>query len=776
MTPPHNRPRLQLSLSGLAFLLSCSPLTAATLQWDGGAGSGDWQTAANWNPDALNIAFNGSYVNRLNVNGAQTLIYSAAEGSTVYSENRGLVVGSGASGAGSMRITGGTFSILGSVASALIGNQTTGTSSLTIDGGTFIGNALPFLINFGLSGTNAAVLNVNSGTANIPLIRFSSSDSGGVTTGTGTLNLTGGTLTTNKIDRVGSASAVINFNGGTLRAGAASTTFLAGLNSATVNAGAVIDTNGFDITIGQALLAGTGAGTLDKNSAGKLTLTGANTYTGITTISAGTLELGNGGASGSIASGNIVNNATFTINRTGDLTLSNVISGSGEVNKLASGFTTLSGSNTYTGATAISGGAIIATGDGALGTAAAGTSVATGAALALSGGVNYATAEALTISGPGITAASAPFTAVQRGALQALSGANTWAGNITFTNTTNTRIGVQDGASLTINGSITEQTAGSSIAFRHGNTAGSNILINGTNSSWSGFTDIFGGGGAVILGTNNALSPSAILRVGTSGIPGTTMLDLNGFNQTATGLTQVVLNTPATITNGAAATTSTLKINGATDGTYPATLADGAGFLALEKDGTSTLTLSGNNSTYSGGTVINGGRVLANNTANSATGTGNVTVNPGATFGGTGAITGSVITTSGSFLSPGASIESLSIGGASGAGTLVIEYDGAAGSPIDLLSVTGSLNIATMTLDAQMLSGGAPLSAPSYIFANYGSLIGTFASATVPSGYTLDYQFGGTNQIAFVQIPEPTAAILALLSASCLMRRRRIQR
>lgn len=758
-------------LSGLtcaAAILPAIPALAAPYQWDGGAGSGNWQTPTNWNPDTGNPDFNGTFTNRLNVNGAQTLIYSAAEGTTVYSENRGLVVGSGAAGAGSMSITGGTFSIAGSNARALIGNGTAGTSSLSINGGNFIGNSLPFLINFGLTGTNAAVLNVNSGTASIPLITFSSNDTTAVTAGTGTINLTGGTLTTNKIDRFGSAPGSINFNGGTLQAGAGSTTFLTGLTAATVNAGAVIDTNGFDITIGQNLLAGTGAGTLTKNSAGVLTLTGTNAWTGTTTISGGTLQIGNGSTTGTLGTAAVINSGVLTLNRSNAFSVLNDISGSGSLNKLGAGIATME-ANSYTGATSIQAGAILATANDTLGTAAAGTTIANGAALGLTG-VNYSTAEPLTISGPGLTAVNGVFAAVQRGAIQGISGVNTWAGDITITSTANTRIGVQDGASLTISGSITEQTPGSSLAFRHGNTAGSEITLNNAGNSWSGFTDVFGGGGALITGDDDVLPSGAILRVGTSGIPGTTTLDLRGTSQTVAGLTQVVLNTPATITNGGAAPAS-LTVSGSTDTVYPAAISDGAGTVSLTKDGSGTLTLSGGTSNYSGGTVIDGGRILANNTTGSATGIGTVTVHTGGTFGGTGAISGAVITTSGSFLSPGASIESLTVGSASGSGTLVIEYDGSAGTPTDFLSVTGNLDLTTMTLDSQML--GTPLTAASYVFADYGSLTGTFAAATLPAGYTLDYQFGGLNQIAFVPVPEPASAAFGALAGAALLRRRR---
>ena len=66
-----------------------------------------------------------------------------------------------------------------------------------------------------------------------------------------------------------------------------------------------------------------GTGTLTKSGAGTLTLTGANTYTGGTTISAGTLQIGNGGTTGSVA-GNIVDNGALVFNRSDALTYAGV--------------------------------------------------------------------------------------------------------------------------------------------------------------------------------------------------------------------------------------------------------------------------------------------------------------------------------------------------------------------------------------------------------------------------------------------------------------------
>ena len=104
-----------------------------------------------------------------------------------------------------------------------------------------------------------------------------------------------------------------------------------------------------------------GTGGLTKIGAGTLVLTANNTYTGPTTISAGTLQLGNGGTSGSIL-GNVVNNGTLAINRSDTFTLGNVISGTGALQQNGPGTTILTATNTYSGATSVNAGTLIVNG------------------------------------------------------------------------------------------------------------------------------------------------------------------------------------------------------------------------------------------------------------------------------------------------------------------------------------------------------------------------------------------------------------------------------
>ncbi|MBS0452124.1 MAG: autotransporter outer membrane beta-barrel domain-containing protein [Proteobacteria bacterium] len=123
-----------------------------------------------------------------------------------------------------------------------------------------------------------------------------------------------------------------------------------------------------------------GTGRLTQAGPGTLTLTADNTYSGGTTISAGTLQLGDGGTTGSVV-GDIANNGALVINRSNAVTLPGAISGTGTLTQAGTGTTTLSGASTYTGATAVNAGTLRVNGS----IASPMTTVASGATLGGSG-------------------------------------------------------------------------------------------------------------------------------------------------------------------------------------------------------------------------------------------------------------------------------------------------------------------------------------------------------------------------------------------------------
>jgi fibronectin-binding autotransporter adhesin len=104
-----------------------------------------------------------------------------------------------------------------------------------------------------------------------------------------------------------------------------------------------------------------GSGGLLKNDPGTLILSGANSYGGGTQIVAGTLQLGAGGTSGSVA-GNIQNAGALVFNRSDSYDFTGAISGAGMVNQAGTGTLRFGGAQTYSGATSVSAGTLQADG------------------------------------------------------------------------------------------------------------------------------------------------------------------------------------------------------------------------------------------------------------------------------------------------------------------------------------------------------------------------------------------------------------------------------
>ena len=217
-----------------------------------------------------------------------------------------------ARGSNTITVDGPGISVLGgtlNLSGTSIGTYASGT--LSQGGGSVTGDST-YPIVLGYRGNTSGLLSLSGGTFTAPLrVVLGSNGNGTVQQGggrlttaelffasapatTGTYHLSGGTLNVASITH-GTGQSVFNFNGGTLQAPANNPTFLQGLTTANVRGGAVIDTNGYKVTVAQPLLHSTLAddptvdGGLTKVGQGTLTLTGANTYNGGTTIKAGTV-------------------------------------------------------------------------------------------------------------------------------------------------------------------------------------------------------------------------------------------------------------------------------------------------------------------------------------------------------------------------------------------------------------------------------------------------------------------------------------------------------
>ena len=247
----------------------------------------------------------------------------------------------------------GTATALPSNARVVLGS---GTTSGTLD---LNGNS-PVLASLTTSGTGTAntVGNGAAGTQStlsisgpatfggniVDVLGASAGQTVGVTVPTGTVILTG----TNTYTGQTTVPA-----GATLQVGSGGTTGSLGTTPAAVD-GTLAFNRSNDSSFNGTV---TGAGSIQNLGAGITTLTGANTNTGVTTIAAGALQLGdptvNSGTTGSLGTASITNNGTLIFNRSDDpstpVAFPNVINGTGGITKNGASAVTLTGASTFTG-------------------------------------------------------------------------------------------------------------------------------------------------------------------------------------------------------------------------------------------------------------------------------------------------------------------------------------------------------------------------------------------------------------------------------------------
>jgi autotransporter-associated beta strand protein len=281
-------------------------------------------------------------------------------------------------------------------------------------------------------------------------------------------------------------------------------------------------------------VAGTGA--LVKTTIGNAVLWSSNSYTGATEVEAGQLRLDGAGAispastvyvasgasfsatgdflltnnlsiSGLTGEGEFYSaNGTLTVNKaSGTNTFSGRIAGNTGLTKSGDGTFVLSGSNSYTGPTAINAGRVVVANGSALGSTSGGTVVAGDAQLRLNAtNTGFAIgAEALTVSGQGLIGSAG-------GALRNAAGANTYQGKITLA--ADAGIGAASGTLL-----ILDVASGDAIDL-----ASFNLTIDG-----AGFTQVNDG----IAGTGGIakIGSGTITLAGNNTYTGATTVDLGAL-------------------------------------------------------------------------------------------------------------------------------------------------------------------------------------------------------------------------------------------------------
>jgi autotransporter-associated beta strand protein len=412
---------------------------------------------------------------------------------------------------------------------------------------------------------------------------------------------------------------------------------------------------------------------LTKVGDGTLTLTGANSYTGVTTISGGVLQVGNGGTNGTLGTGNVTDNASLVFNRSDALTVGNVISGSGSLTKQGTGTLTLTGANTYGGATAIQNGVLaIAGGNDRLPT---GTTVTLGnggdsGKLQLGDG---ATSRNQTLAGLLVSGSGAENRVVGGGSTEAtltlnLSGDGAFNGILGGNGTNENKLGLtKTGAGeLTLGGTGANTNAGDTRIH-------AGRLVVGKASA------IRGGGGIGCLEVNGTLnlknydiSVNALFGSGTI---------------TSTENAQITFKT---------------NCDG-TPGSFSGVIGEEAGTINLIKWGGVVQTFSGSN-TYKGSTTVAAGTLEVNGSLSSSS-TATVSVNSGGTLAGTGSVNRPVSVASGATLSPGGTnVGTLTVGYSSGTGvsfastTSIFRVDIDSDTSYDKLVVNGTVALGSSTL------------------------------------------------------------------------------
>ncbi len=395
-----------------------------------------------------------------------------------------------------------------------------------------------------------------------------------------------------------------------------------------------------------------GTGGLTKYGSGTVLFTNSgNNFAGDITINAGSVQFGNGGTSGTIPStGDILDNGNLVINRSGNVTVPNVISGTGTLTKSGTSVLTLAASNDFSGTALVTNGTLLVDGvlSGTL-TNAPGTAIG-------GSGTNFGPVNVGGLIQPSAsTGTPATFTSgaltLSPGASLAfdLSGTDTTVGNgINDFLFVNGNLAANNNTiSLNLQGVPQPGATYTLIDFTGGQAGTFNPTIGGThftatlNQNASPVTVTLSGSGAnmkwdslsnnvwtIGANTNWLNLASSLPDVFYQG--DTILLDdsVSGITNNITIASGVSVS-PAAITNNSTTVNYTISGPGQINGD-----------VKLVKQGGSTLTMSGVNTGFSGTATVQGGTLRVGN--GNAFGSGTVYVTNGGTLNLNGAGIGEV--------------------------------------------------------------------------------------------------------------------------------------
>ncbi len=488
---------------------------------------------------------------------------------------------------------------------------------------TFVQIDTPDLIN---ASTISSVISSTSGAGGIFTKRLGGKLilSGANTYSTGTL-ISGGILSIGAVNNLGTGNVSINASS-TLQFNSAISNFNLpiSINPSVV---ATIDTDGNDSTISSQI--STSGGALAKIGLGTLTLSGNNTYTGGTTISAGVLQIS---SPTGLSTGNVTDNTSlvFTSGANGT-TLAQVISGTGSLT-VQGGTITLSGTNSYQGGTNLDGGTLKIFNDSNLGDSSGALSF-NGGALEFAADITISAGRTVTLgSGGGTFQVDPTFTGTINNAISGsgaliktgtgilvLTGTNTYMGGTNFDAgtvqiTADENLGNSSGA-LNFNGGTLELAASVTLSSSRTLTlsgGGGTIQVDPTftgsysgNIGGSGALTKTGTGILVLTGTNTYMGGThfnaGTVQITTDENLGNSSGALNFNDGTLELAASVTLSSSRTVTLSGGG--GTIQVDPTFTGSYSGNI---GGSGALTKTGTGILVLTGTN-TYGGGTTISSG-------------------------------------------------------------------------------------------------------------------------------------------------------------------------
>jgi fibronectin-binding autotransporter adhesin len=435
---------------------------------------------------------------------------------------------------------------------------------------------------------------------------------------------------------------------------------------------------------------------LTKSGTGRLTIanTGVNTFSGGTTISAGSLQLGDGVSVNGNLPGNIVNNATFIFANPNPQTWSSVFAGNGTLVKQAAGTLTVTSTNSsYAGNVVIGGGALTLTTGAALNTGSL--------TLSNNGTFNFPPSSPAYFYPGSIT-----VPANQSGTIFSPGLGNGVNGNLISGNSSsvlNISSGVSFGATTT--GQF-DSFAGTINILPGGELR---FSPNSSGNTYGSLNPLF-----VIDGTLRPRNAGNTVRLGRISGSGT-------------------LSGPQS--NGGAGST-TYQIGGANldsafTGVINSNTAVVGSLVVIHKVGTGRLTLTGAN-TFTGGLIVSNGAVIVNNANGSGTGLGAVTICNGATLGGNGSIAGVTTLDNGAILSPGDSIGTLTL-----QSTLTLGTSCTSRLELNAASITNDVvkRLGPMTYNGNLVvsnTAGTLVAGQSYKLFDATSYAGNFTSVSLP--------------------------------------------